>query len=358
MLKPNANVAAMAAYALPDITTAGPGATIVLAQNEHPLPPCPAAVAAAESAMHRAQLYADSECTALRRSIGEVHGLDPDHIVCGAGSMELMSGLLQAYVTATDRVLMSDHGYLYMRTLARLAGAPVDAVAEPDYRVDIDGMIAAVRAETKLVFVVNPGNPCGTLVHNDEIRRLRESLDDDVILLVDEAYAEFVDGGFHPPLFDLALSTNTVITRTFSKIYGLAGLRVGWGYFPAAIRDQIRKVLNPGSVTTVSQAAATAAIGDRESVRNALHLITVEREFLTRELTRLGYRVIPSHTNFVLVDFGTAETASVIFELLRKNRLVVRPMSGYGLPHCLRITISLAEHMHALLEVLETGHSP
>ena len=133
--------------------------------------------------------------------------------------------------------------------------------AEPNYRVDIDALLDKLEPDTKLVFVVNPGNPCGSLIHNDEIRRLRKALPDDVLLLVDEAYAEFTEPKFHTPIFDLVELGNTVITRTFSKIYGLAGLRVGWGYFADDIRDQVRKVLNPGSVSLLSQVAARAAYG-------------------------------------------------------------------------------------------------
>ncbi|MCP4389582.1 MAG: aminotransferase class I/II-fold pyridoxal phosphate-dependent enzyme, partial [Gammaproteobacteria bacterium] len=227
-----------------------------------------------------------------------------------------------------------------------------DAAAEPDYQVDVDNVIAALKPDTRLVFIVNPGNPCGSLLHNDEIRRLRTALPEDVLLLVDEAYAEFVDEGFHSPLFDLVDQGNTVITRTFSKIYGLAGLRVGWGYFPADIRDQLRKVLNPGSVSSLSQVAARAAIQDQAGVLEARRLIAEQRDYLTKEITSLGLAVVPSQTNFILVDFEMAQRAASAFEFLRNHRLVVRPMGGYGMPACLRITIGRPEQMQLTAQTL------
>jgi histidinol-phosphate aminotransferase len=342
----------MEPYALPDTSAAAGLEPIVLAQNEHAYPPSARVRQAISDALGQAQLYSDSDWTELRSAIAEVHDLDPGNIVCGCGSMELMSALMLAYLSPDERILMTEYGYLFMRTLARLVGAQVDSAAEPDYRVDVDNIIGALRPDTKLVFIVNPGNPCGSLLHNDEIRRLRAALPQDVLLLVDEAYAEFVDDGFHSPLFDLAEQGNTVITRTFSKIYGLAGLRVGWGYFPGAIRDQLRKVLNPGSVTSLSQVAARAAMQDQVAVVEARGLIAGQRDYLTSAIGDLGLRVVPSQTNFILVDFETDKRAASAYRFLRDHRLIVRPMAGYGLPACLRITIGKPEQMQLTARTL------
>jgi len=339
-------------YALPDITAGEGLEPIVLAQNEHAYPPSALVQQAIADALGQGQLYPDSDWNELRAAIAGVHRLNPANIVCGTGSMELMSTLMLAYLSSTDRMLMTEYGYLFMRTLARLVGARVDTATEPEYHVEVDRLLDALQPETKLVFVVNPGNPCGSLLHNDEIRRLRDALPQDVLLLVDEAYAEFVDPGFHAPLFDLIELGNTVITRTFSKIYGLAGLRVGWGYFPEQIRAQIRKVQNPGSLSMLSQVAACAAMQDQDGVAEARRLIATQRDFLTAEITRLGLPVVPSHSNFVLVDFGSPETAVSAFEFLRDHRLVVRPMGGYGLPACLRITVGTPEQMQLVAQVL------
>jgi histidinol-phosphate aminotransferase len=352
MIKPNPNIAAMAPYSLPDISAAEGVEAIVLAQNEHAYPPSPRVREAVMTALDKGQLYPDSDWSELRAAIAEVHSLDTDKIVCAAGSMELMSTLMLAYMSAKDRLLMCEYGYLFMRTLARLVGAGVDTAVEPNYRVDVDVLLSELQADTKIVFIVNPGNPCGSVIHNDEIRHLRAALPDDVLLLVDEAYAEFVDENFHAPIFDLVEQGNTVVTRTFSKIYGLAGLRVGWGYFPDDIRDQLRKVLNPSSVSVLSQVAARAAMQDQETASQARKQIAQQRDYLSRQIGSLGLTVVPSQTNFILVDFVSADNAASAFEFLRNHGLVVRPMGGYGLPACLRITIGTGEQMQLTAETL------
>ena len=356
MLKPNPAVASMAPYALPDISASEGVEPIVLAQNEHAFAPSAAVQQAVARAMASGQLYPDTDWGDLRATIARVHGLDAERIVCGAGSMELMSSLMLAYLSSADRLLMTEYGYLFMRTLSKLVGASVDVAAEIDFRVDVDALLAKLRPDTRLVFVVNPGNPSGTVIHNDEIRRLRAGLPEDVLLLVDEAYAEFVEPDFHAPLFDLAETSNTVITRTFSKIYGLAGLRVGWGYFPVGVRDELRKVINPSSVSSVSQAAAQAAMSDQAHAAQARQMIAEQRSFLSGSIAELGLSVIPSQTNFILIDFASADGAASAFDFLRQHGLVVRPMGGYGLPTCLRITIGTATQMQFTARTLGDWH--
>ena len=256
-----------------------------------------------------------------------------------------MSSLMLAYLSAEDRMLMTEYGYLFMRTLSKLVGAKVDVAPEIDYRVDVDAILERLQPDTRLVFIVNPGNPSGTVIHNDDIRRLRAGLPEDVLLLVDEAYAEFVEPDFHSPLFDLAETSNTVITRTFSKIYGLAGLRVGWGYFPGEVRDQLRKVINPSSVSSLSQAAACAAMRDQALAAQARQVIAEQRDLLSQAIGELGLAVVPSQTNFILVDFVSSGQAAAAFDFLRQRGLIVRPMGGYGLPGCLRMTIGTVEQM-------------
>ncbi len=352
MIEVNPNVAAMAPYALPDISAAPGMEAIVLAQNEHAYAPSPAVRAAVAAALERAQLYPDSEWRELRAAIARVHDLDADRIICGAGSMELMGALMQAYMGPGKQLLMTQYGYLFMRTLAKLVGAEVESAPERERCVDVDAILERLRPETRLVFVVNPGNPCGSVIHNDEIRRLHAALPDDVLLLIDEAYAEFVDPDFHAPLFDLVGAGNVVITRTFSKIYGLAGLRVGWAYLPEAIRDQLRKVINPSSVSLLSQVAATAAMQDRDGETGARRLIAEQREYLSDAIRDLGLDVVPSQTNFILVDFASETAAADAFDFLRGRGLIMRPMGGYGLPGCLRITIGTPEQMRATAAAL------
>jgi histidinol-phosphate aminotransferase len=325
---------------------------IVLAQNEHTRPPSQRVRDAIAQAIDASHLYADTDCSELRRAIAAVHGLEVERVFCGSGSMELMSALVQCYLSPSDRILMSEYSYLFMRTLARMVGATVDIAAERDYRVDVDALLDAVRPETRMVFMVNPGNPCGTVVEAAEVRRLREGLPDHVLLLLDEAYAEYVEADDDRALFDLAERGNTVITRTFSKIYGLAGLRVGWGYFPAPILHEVRKVLLPGGVALLSQAAARAAIEDRAAMAEAWRDNARHRDMLSRGLEDLGLLAVASQTNFVLADFGTPERAVSAFDALRARGIIVRPMGGYGLPSCLRVTVSVEAHMRQTLDLL------
>lgn len=352
MIEANPNIAAMDAYQLPDISAPDGVTPIVLAQNEHSQPPSARVRAAIDAAIDEAHLYADTDCSELRRAIARVHDLDFERVFCGSGSMELMSVLVQCYLAADDRILMSDYSYLFMRTLARMVGATVDIAAERDLRVDVDALLAEVRPETRMVFVVNPGNPCGTVLAGSEIRRLRDGLPDQVLLLIDEAYAEYAEPNVDQPLFDLVDRGNCVITRTFSKIYGLAGLRVGWGCFPAAVLQQMRKVLLPGGVAWLSQVAARAAIDDQASMHAARRQNAQQRELLSRGLEDLGLLAVASHTNFVLAEFGTPERASSAFHALREKGIIVRPMGGYGLPSCLRITVGIETHMRQTLAIL------
>ena len=352
VIDPNPNIAAMAAYALPDISAPGDAPAVVLAQNEHPFPPSDNIRAAVEAALGQGNLYPDADWRELRTAIAAVHHLKQDQILCGSGSMELMLVLVMAYLSPQNRILVTEYGYLFMRTLAQLVGATIDIASEKDYRVDIDAMLGAVHADTKLVFVVNPGNPSGSVIHNDEIRRLRDGLPDEVILLVDEAYAEFVDSDFHDPLFDLVDRGNTCVTRTFSKVYGLAGMRVGWGLFPDHIRDNMRKVLNPNNVSLLSQVAACAAMKDQATTGETVRYIAQQRVNLSENITTLGLSVVPGQTNFILVDFNTPKRAESAFDFLRKRTIVVRPMGGYRLPACLRITIGRERQMQQTIDAL------
>ena len=352
MIEPKPVIAAMAAYALPDTSAPEGVDPVILAQNEHAFAPGKAVREAVDAALASGQLYLDSEWTELRAAIAAVHDLDPARILCGSGSMELMSALVNAYVGAGDRVAMTEYGYLFMRTLAKMVDATLNVAPERDFRVDVDALLDAVDERTRLVFVVNPGNPSGTVIANDEIRRLRAALPDKVLLLVDEAYSEFVEPGFNMPLFDLVDGGNTVVTRTFSKIYGLAGLRVGWGYFPPSVVDNLRKVMTPGGLSQLSQAAAAAAMRDQRTAQQARAEIARLRNLLSDEIAALGLPVVPSQTNFVLVDFDTPERAGSAYDFLRNRGLIVRPMGGYGLPRCLRISIAEEPHMRATVDAL------
>jgi histidinol-phosphate/aromatic aminotransferase/cobyric acid decarboxylase-like protein len=229
-LPPNPHVAALAPYALADLS-APPGKRLIsLAQNESALPPSPGAMEAARAALTDARLYPDPDWCELREAIAWVHGLDPASILCGCGSMELIGALAAAYLGPGNRALTTAYGYLFFRTAARLAGAEIDLAPETGLTVDIDALLGAVRPYTRIVFVANPGNPTGTRITRADLLRLRDRLPGDVLLVIDEAYGEFADMPGEA-MFDLAARGDTVVLRTFSKVYGLAAMRVGWGCF-------------------------------------------------------------------------------------------------------------------------------
>jgi histidinol-phosphate aminotransferase len=344
----------MSAYALADMSVPDGVEAICLAQNEHAYPPAPSVLQAIAKASENAHLYPDSDWNELRQAIALVHRLNPDNILCGSGSMELMLALTLAYLDTDDRVLLTEHGYLFMRTLIQLNEAKLDIAPETDLHIDIDAVLEMVKHDTRLVFIVNPGNPTGTIIHNDEIRRLRESLPADCLLVVDEAYAEYCRLGFHAPLFDLIERGDTIIFRTFSKIYGLAGMRVGWGYFPQDILVQVRKTLNPSNVTVTSQAAARAAMLDQETMSAARQAIALQRNRLSQSISELSFDVVPGETNFVLVQFDSEDKANRVDKFLRSKGIIVRPMGGYGLKHCLRITIGTEPQVTILIDALRS----
>ncbi|MDH3668732.1 MAG: aminotransferase class I/II-fold pyridoxal phosphate-dependent enzyme [Paracoccaceae bacterium] len=350
-MKPNRYVAAMAAYALPDLSVPAGKRPVLLAQNESAIAPSPAAMEAARMALAQARFYSDSEWTDLRAGIAEVHGLDPALILCGAGSMELIQALGLAYLHRGVRALSTAHGYLYFRTVAQLAGATLDLAPETEFTVDVDELLAAVRPETAMVFVANPGNPTGTRIPRDEIVRLREALPDSVMLVIDEAYGEFADAPGEQ-VFDLVARGDTVVLRTFSKVYGLAGMRVGWGVFPPTIGAEIRKVQNPGSIPITSLAAAAGAMRDQAHMIRVRDETAARRDRFAGAMRQLGLAVPKSHTNFVLIGFGSTEKAASAAAALRNEGVVLRPMGGYGLADCLRATVGSEEDMQIARDMI------
>jgi len=347
-MKPVPHVAALAPYALADL----PPEMTSLAQNESLRPPSPHALVAAHTALTDLHIYPDPDWTKLRSAIAEVHRLSPQTILCGAGSMELIGALSTAYLGPTDRMLTTDYAYLYFRTATQLSGAEFDLAAETDFTVDVDALLIAVRPETKIVFVANPGNPTGTYLEADALRRLRDGLREDIILVIDEAYGEFADRP-DTGLFDLTEVSNTIVLRTVSKAYGCAGLRAGWGMFPAAIAVEMRKVLNPNNVSVVSQAVAAAAMRDQAYMKETVLITADLRDRFTARLRRAGLIVPDSRTNFTLIAFPSPQAAQAADDALRAEGIVMRGMGGYGLPHCLRATIGDAEVMERAAQCLE-----
>jgi len=352
MTQPLPHIAAMAAYAISDPTP--PGA-IALNQNESVWPPSPKALAAGAAAMASATRYPDPQWTALRTAIAEVHGIDAADILCGAGSMELIGALIRAYCGPGTEIVGSQYGYLFVATAAQHVNARYVTALEQTFTVDPEALLAAVTADTRLVFLCNPANPTGTRLDAATVRALRSSLREDVLLVLDEAYGEFVDDA--DALFDLVQASQTVILRTFSKAYGLAGARVGWALAPDNVAQQMRKVMNPNNVTTVAQAMATAAMKDQAHMRNLVQKTVRLRDAFADDMRALGIPVPTSHTNFVLLPLGSEDRAVKLNAALKANGLLVRPMGGYGLPQCLRATIGTADHMDRVTQVIKEALS-
>jgi len=323
---------------------------ISLAQNESACPPSPAALAAAAAALAGAALYPGPDCADLCAAIAGVHGLPPGQILCGAGSMDLIGAVARAYLAPGDRALMPAYGYMYFATAARLAGASVDLAPEAGLTVDIAALLDHVTPATRVVFVANPGNPTGTRIGRADILALRDGLPDDVLLVVDEAYAEFAPPA---PAFDLAARGNTVVLRSFSKAYGLAGLRAGWGFFPDAVRSEVQKTMPPNGLSAPTEAAAAAAMRDQGWMRATVATTAARRDRFRDRLREIGLDVPDSHANFVLIGFGTATAATRVDAALRTGGIALRGMAGYGLPDRLRATIGSEEAMDRAADIIE-----
>ena len=347
------------AYSFPDLVLPGVDRVVVLAQNELALPPSPKAIEAARDALDDMNRYSDMDQLSLRRAIAAEHHLDLKKLVCGAGLLELMALIANAYCVESSEVVVTQYGYKFFQVLCSVAGATVRVVAEPEMRVDINAVIAAVSDTTRIVFLVSPGNPTGLVLAPGEVRELRRRLPPSVMLILDCAYAEFVDDEEFENGFDLVdQGENVVVLRTFSKVYGLAGMRVGWAYAPTDVVESILKIRPPNSISTPSLAAAEAAILDRDY----LHMVKSEINGLRVELIELlqsyGFTTLPSATNFVLFQCpnGRPVPASELDQKLRQQGVVLRPMGSYDLIEHLRVSIGSREEMEifksALLRIL------
>ncbi|MEP2029569.1 MAG: histidinol-phosphate transaminase [Paracoccaceae bacterium] len=351
MTSPNPHVATMAPYALAELTVA-PGVQLIsLSQNESLRAPSPLAIQAAVRAFENTAEYPDPDWTDLCEAISQVLGLSMDSILCGAGSMELINAIVRAYAGPGDHVLAPEYTYAFFRTMAQVAQADYRTAAETDLTVSVQALLAAVEPQTRIVCVANPGNPTGTSIPAADLRFLRAQLPTDVLLIVDEAYGEFIPKS--KPLFDLVEQGSTIILRTFSKAYGLAGMRVGWGCFPPEIAAQTRKLLNPNNISAASQAAATAAMLDQDYMRDTCTRTIALRESFTRSCRALGLKVPDSHTNFILIQFASSATAKSADRYLRQHGILMRGMGGYGLPDCLRATIGPVQIMDTTIKCLK-----
>ena len=327
---------------------------IKLSSNEGAFGPAPAAGRACAEAAASLHRYPDGGSAALRAALGGLHGLDPARIVCDGGSDPILSLLALAYGGPGTELLMSEHGFSIYAIAAVKAGGTVRRAPERELTADVDAILARVTPATRLLMIANPNNPTGTLVSGAELRRLRKHLPPDVLLVIDAAYAEYVDDPDYDggrALVDAAAG-NTVMTRTFSKAYGLGGVRLGWAYGPAAVIDILNRIREPFGVSLPAQAAGLAALAEPGWIGRVRTHNTRERGRLERALAAAGLAGPPSQANFVLADFGTPERARAADAHLRRRGIIVRGVASYGLPAHLRITIGTTGEVDAVIEAL------
>lgn len=311
---------------------------VKLSSNENPFGPSPRAIAAVRDSAAGLHRYPSTDHSALRNAIGALNGLDPDRIICGAGSDEIITFLCQAYAGPGDEVLYTEHGFSMYRISALAAGATPVVVPEQDRVISVDNILAAANPRTKLVFIANPANPTGTMIGAAEVARLAEGLPEETLLVLDGAYAEFVEG-FDAGAALVEARDNVFMTRTFSKIYGLGGLRVGWGFGPQEIVDVLNRVRGPFNLSNSALAAAVAALEDQDYVEYCRSENAKWRGWLADALAECGVASDTSCANFILARFTDRAEAEACDSYLQGQGLIVRRVAGYGLPNALRITI-------------------
>jgi len=354
--QPRPGVLDIAPYVPGKSTAPGVAKVFKLSSNETPLGPSANAIAAYRAAGEHLEDYPDGSASALRDAIGAAFGLDPDRIVCGAGSDDLLNLLARAYLTDGDEGIYTRHGFVVYPIATMGTGAKAVAVPEKDFTADVDAILKAVTPKTKIVFLANPNNPTGTYVPFDQVKRLQNSLPAHVLLVLDAAYAEYVQRNDYESGIELVATTdNVVMTRTFSKIYGLASLRLGWMYGPAHVVDAINRIRGPFNVNGPAIAAGVAAIRDTAHVEKSRAHNTRWLAWLTEEIGKLGLPVTPSAANFVLIHFPETKdrTAKEADAFLTKRGLILRQVGVYKLPNALRMSVGTEEANRLVVQALQ-----
>ena len=350
-LRPQPGIMDIALYKGGASKIEGQSDPLKLSSNENPFG-CSAdaqrAVQEAALGMHR---YPSTDHAGLKGAIAKVHGLNPERIICGVGSDEILNLLAYAFAGEGDEILYPEHGFSMYRIFALSAGATPVEVPEKERRVDVDATVAAVTIRTRLIYIANPANPTGTALDLSEVARLAKAVPPACLLVLDGAYAEFFDG-YDGGAALVDAHENVVMTRTFSKLYGLGGLRVGWGYASQAVIDVLNRIRGPFNLSTVALAGAEAAVGDRAFVRDCLRQNAEQRVRLTQGLHQLGIGCDVSEANFVLARFADETEALAADAHLKASGILVRLVKGYGFPEALRITVGSASDVTRVLEAL------
>jgi len=334
--------------------TTGNNSTIKLSSNENPFGCSAQTLEAMIGSVLSQHRYPDGGSSALTSAIAARYNLDAQRIVCGAGSDELLALLCQAYAGPGDEVLYTEHGFLmYPISALRVGATPVKA-PETNKSIDITKLLGAVTEKTKIVFIANPNNPTGSYIPRKKLLQLRQNLPEHVLLVIDAAYAEYVENSDYTAGADIVDgSNNTVMTRTFSKIHGLGGIRLGWAYCPPEIADILHRIRGPFNVASMAQAAGIAALQSTDFEEQSRQHNTIWLKKMAKGLKSLGLTVYPSVANFILVEFKSEHDANAAYSFLQEQGILVRAMQSYGLPSCLRITIGATEENEAVLEALQ-----
>lgn len=352
---PKKGVMDIAAYVPGRETAPGVDRVYKLSANESPLGSSPEAVKAISAVLNRLETYPDGHANALCEAIAEVHGLNRANIICGNGSDELLTLLCQAYLAPGDEGIVTEHGFLVYKIQIMAAGATPVTVPETDCQADVDAILSAVTERTKIIFLANPNNPTGTYLSMEEVKRLHAGLPSGVILALDAAYAEYVRRNDYESGIELvSTNENVVMTRTFSKIYGLAGLRIGWLYGPHHVVDALHRIRGPFNMNAAAIAAGVAAVRDRSHIDRAVEHNETWLRWVREGLENLGLRVTPSAANFVLIHFdpvgpGKAQEAD---EFLMRRGFVLRHVGAYGFPNALRMSIGSKDANEGVLAAL------
>jgi len=353
--KPLPQLAGVKAYVPGEAPKYSDGPSYKLASNENPLGASPKAKAVYGEMASKLEIYPDGTAKDLKAAIARKHGLDASRLVVGAGSDEIFLMLARAYLGPGDESISTEHAFAIYAIIAQQQGAEAVEVPEKNFTADVDAILKAVTPRTKIVWLANPNNPTGTYLPYDEVKRLHAGLPSDVLLVLDGAYAEFVRKNDYASGIELASqSDNVVMTRTFSKLYGLAGLRVGWGYAPAHVVDAIERVRMPFNVNLTAQAVAIAALEDEAFVETSLSHNDSELERLVREVSALGLEVIDGVGNFCVVKFPETKgkTAAEALAYLKDRGVTVRGLGGYRMPNHLRISVGTVAGNNAALKLL------
>ena len=326
-----------------------PSQIIKLASNENPLGPSPAALRAMRDMLERSHFYPDGGAWALRNAIAAKLDLQRENVILGNGSNEIIEFIGHAFLKPGDEVVTAGHAFAVYSLMAQLFGARTIEVPDPGFTHDLEAMLGAITSKTRQLFIANPNNPTGTLVGQEAIDRFMERVPDHVLVIFDEAYFEFLD---NPPdvLRYVREDRNVVVMRTFSKIQGLANLRIGYGLAPARIAEVLQKTRQPFNANGIAQAGALAGLADEEHMMRTRELTHEGRNYLESEFTRLGLSFVPSVANFVLVRVGDGDA---VFKTLLKRGVIVRAMRSYKLPEWIRVSVGTMEQNRRFIAELE-----